>query len=220
MLGETTNRSYLSVGFGRIRKRAKKGDEKAVERTLKDGEKTYAIEYKFISGKLMGVSFRDDPQYGKSWTLFIEDGENYAVQFSENSRYGSELLKILPNLHKGEVYKITPYDFTDDVTLKRKIGLSIKDSNDTRIDSYYQKFTETEKGWNVENLHGYPEFNGDSKDRDELKIYFIQVTKFLREKTLVFLEDKFPSSEIVTAESITEDFDGVPEQPGEDDLPF
>jgi hypothetical protein len=217
-LGESTKRNYLTIGYGRIRKKCGSSDPKAIERKTKKGDTIYAIEYNFIDGTLENIIFKDDPEYGKSWTLQITDGEvHYAVQIPEASRYATDLLKKVPNLHKGLIYKFTPYDFEDLNAKKRRIGLSIKTPNDKKIDSYYQKFTEKD-GKNIcENLHGFPEFKGNSKDSDELKIYFMQVIKFLRTKALEYISTEFLNQSIV---------DDIPPEepevtaPDDGDLPF
>jgi len=103
MKQESSNREWHSVGFGKIRRKARADDPKAVERILNNGEKTYAIEYNCIGGILDGIRFKDDERYGKSWTLFVNDGdEQYAIQVSENTRYASDLMKRIPNLVRGE----------------------------------------------------------------------------------------------------------------------
>ena len=217
-LGEKTKRIYLSVGFGTLRQKADKDNPKATERTLQSGEKTYAIEYMYVSGILDNIVFKDDPKYGKQWTVFVDDGEeHYAIRIKEDSRYASDLLKRVPNMYKGEHYRFTPYDF--ETNGKRRVGLSIKNQADERIESYYQKFHDEGEGkFRVENLHGYPAFEGDAKDKEELKIYFIQVAKFLRTEALKHLEGDF-GIHVPTEINEPEIPDEIPIGE-EDDLPF
>lgn len=186
-LHEASNIQYLSIGYGRIRRRCDKDDPKAVERKSKDGTPSYAIEYKDIDGMLVDITFRDDPEYGKSWTIHVEDsGQVYAIQVSEQSRTGSDLLKKIPNLRRGQFYKFKPYDH--EKNRKRKTGISIECGGE-KVQSYYQKFTGSETdGWSVENINGFPEYTGDWGDEDEVKIYFTRVTKFLRVRALEFLK--------------------------------
>jgi hypothetical protein len=214
-LQEVSHKQYLSVGFGRIRKKCNPDDPKAIERMTQKGEKTYAIEYKSIEGVLEDITFRDDPQYGKSWSIHIRDIDQvFCVQIPEQSRYATDLLKKIPNLHRGMKYKFTPYDY--EKNRKRKVGLAI-DSTTGKIESFYQKFTGNEaEGWKVENLHEYPTYDGDPKDEDELKIYFTRTTKFLRIKAFAYLESHeftvIPTEEIspeVEKEKESDD-DGLP----------
>ena len=189
-LGETTNRIYLSVGFGRLRKKAEKGDVGAIERTSKDGTKLYAVEYKYVTGNLENVLFRDDEKYGKSWILQMKDGdEHYGIQFSENSRYASDLLKRIPNMHRNQQYTIMPYDFEADG--KRKVGLSIKNMAGEKVESYYEKFTKTPEGGTWEYLYGFPAFPKGEKNKDRIKIYFMELMIFLRERALKHIGENF-----------------------------
>lgn len=207
----TVSHIYVNIAFGRIRMKASKDDPKAVERKNKSGESSWGIEYQSISGVLDDVKFRTHEEYGNSWNVFIKDGtDNYCLQISEDSRFGVDFLKKLPNLHRGEPYKFTPYDYEKDK--KRKIGLSIVDGGNNKVQSFYEKFTEKGDKWEVELLHGFPTFTGNSKDKDDLKIYFTQVAKFLRTQAQEFLKSKFSIIEEPKAETT--------EAGPESDLPF
>jgi hypothetical protein len=230
MLGETTNRQYLNVGYGRIRQKCDKENPKAVEHTTQKGDKNYAIEYAFLLGILDGISYRQSQDYGNSWNIDISDGkDHYRLQIPEQSRECGDLLKRIPNLQKGLVYKFTPFDFKKDG--KSKKGLSIKDVGDKPTESYYQKYTKIgEDKWNVENIHEFPGpgFDVEAADSDDWKVYFIIVNKFLREKTLAFLRtwdsNVPPETAEVKAEPETHEDAGIPfdEVPPSDmnDLPF
>jgi hypothetical protein len=216
-LTESTKKTYLSIAIGKIRKKSDDKDDKAVMRELKDKSKVYERVYQNISGKLDSIVMREHEEYGKSWVLTIVDGDDtFAVQVSEDSRYGNDLLKKIPNLHKGSIYKFTPYDFERNG--KHKVGLAIEDRSGKKIESYYQKFTgNDQEGWKVENLNGFPEFTGDKNDKDDLKIYFTTVTKFLRLNAQKALQLSFlePAPPVETPP--------VDEQapfPKDDDLPF
>jgi len=187
MLGETTNRIYLSIGYGRIRHKCSKDNPKAVERETKSGDKTYAIEHTFVSGTLESVYYKEHHEYGNSWNILLSDGETkYCLQISEKSRDAVEFLKRLPNLSINQFYRFTPYDFKDGE--KRRRGLSIKDKADQSINSYYQSFEQDGEKTVVKNLHNFPEPESPPKDSDDWKVYFIKVGKFLREKSLEHLK--------------------------------
>jgi len=216
-LGQTSGLMYLSIGFGRIRRTANEGTEGAVERALKSGKKTYAIEYNYVSGTLVDIKFKDDTEYGKSWTLIIKDGDkDYGVQISEESRYASDLLKCMPNLHKNQYYKFTPYDFENNG--KRKKGLSIKNEHAERVENYYQDFNQVDGKWDIKNKYGFPVYEGDSKDTDELKIYFMRATKFLREKALEHVATHFGDGN--NDPLLNQDNSEPGKDQPEDDLPF
>lgn len=212
-LGESSSTLFLNVGYGRLRKKCKAETPGAVERKTKDGESTWALEYRYVEGILDSVFPREHEEFGRSWVVRILDGkESYSIQISEDSRYANDFLKRLPNLRKNQVIKIMPYDFTDDKG-KRKVGLKITGPGEERIENYYQEFIQEGDKFSVINKHGYPEYGGDRKDKDELKIYFIKVTKFLREQSIHFIENQFQE----ISDTQREEFQ---EGPPEDDLPF
>jgi len=225
MREKQSNRIYMNIAFGRVREKCSKDHAEAVERTTKGGDKTYAIEYKNTGGVLDEVVFRDDEKYGKQWILHLNDvGEWYALQLKEDSRFGVEFLKKLPNMRKGEYYVFTPYDFEKGGD--RKVGLKIATRENKRVENYYEKYTDLGDGkWKVEQLHGYPRYvkadgtDGDWKDRDELKIYFMRSGKFLREKAFAFIQSP---AFLGTAKPV-EAPEAEIERPSpvlEDDLPF
>lgn len=211
-LTERTNRIYLSIGFGKLRMKCSPDNPKAIKRETDKGT-TYAIEYTSISGTLDAIIFRDDPNYGRSWLLQITDKEQYQVQVSEESRYASDLLERIPNLVIGEIYKFTPYDFEDVLNKKRRVGLSIKTLSDEKVENYYKIYNEDKKEWIYK--HGYPTYDGDWKDKDEMKIYFMRVLKFLRTEARC-LADK------PTTKQVKDDLPDEPANPENivDDLPF
>ena len=211
-LNKGANRTWLNVGFGKIRQKAKAGDPDVVERTLQDGTKSYAIEYQSLDGKLDTIYMKTHHEYGNSWMVIISDGEvSYGLQITENSRYGADLLRRIPNLKKGEIYKFSPYAFIPQGETDEKVGLSIKTVGDEKVQSYFQTFEQGPDGKiKVTNINGFPTYAGERNDKDALKIYFIGVTKFLR---------AFAQSYLKSAQ-----FEAPPEHPVatevESDLPF
>jgi len=189
MLGESENRTYLNIAFGKLQMRSSEGDPKAKKRETKIGKIIWERAYNYVEGQLEKIFMREHEEYGVSWILHIKDGDDrYSVQVQEASRFGDQLLQKIPNLQYGEVYKFTPYDFEQDGV--RKCGLSIKKGED-RVESYYHKFTPVEGGkTRVELLHGYPEYKGDWGDGDEVEYHFKKVRKFMRKHALEALEGK------------------------------
>ncbi len=189
MLGESEERTYLNVSYGKLRQRAKEGQEKAKSRTLEDGTVIWEKVYNFLEGIIDKIFMKTHEEYGNSWLILMSDGEEkFSIQVSENSRYGDDLLKKIPNLNYGRGYKITPYDFEADG--KRKCGISIKTlQSDLSVISYYHTFGKNPDGSaSVTATNGFLEYDGNWKDKDEVKIYFMRVRKFLREKSLEYLE--------------------------------
>lgn len=223
---QSIQRIFMAISYGKIREKATAETPNAIARELKDKSKVYELVYDSISGILEDVVFVDDPKYGKQWKLRIKDGsEHYQVQVLEDSRYGLDLLKKLPNLRKGGIYRFKPYDFTRNN--KRKAGIAITDQTDQKIESFFQKFTGSDaEGWTVEDLHGFPPFTGNARDKDDLKVYFIQVAKFLRTKALEHINSNFLAGAPAIPATVLDDTSHtVPDTnefppPGDDDLPF
>jgi hypothetical protein len=224
MLGENEIRQYLNVSIGKLRQRVKEGDSKAKARTIEDtGEVIYERIFSYIEAKLEKIFMRTHKEYGNSWVLHMRDGDSkYSVQFSENSRYGDDLLKKIPFLHYGKVYKITPFDFEPEGA-KRKTGLSIKEGENI-INSFYHSFTKLSDGkYNVTLLHGHPIYEGPKNDKEEVKIYYMRVRKFLRDRATEYLgnitsEDNGPATP-EEATPMTGAADGS-DAGVQDDLPF
>lgn len=184
-LQEPSNRVWLKVGFGKIRKTTKPKDPKAVERKTKDGESTWAVEYNSLTGILEGIQFKDHPEYGRQWAVLVRDGEEqFGLAIKEDGAYGRSLLRMIPNLRAGDIYTFTPYDFVPPNETENKTGLSVKDIMGNKVKSYYQTFQEKNGKTVVENINGFPNYDGDWKDKDEVQIYFTRVNKFLRQAAL------------------------------------
>lgn len=186
------DRTYLRIRYGRIVKPVPPGTEGAKMRKTNSGEVIYELTWESLSGILDNVTFRDDQRFGKSWNVFVrDDGRLFVLEIQEDSRYGTDFLKKLPNLHRGRFYTFKPFDFEKDN--KRRVGISITDEIDQRVESYYQKFKKVDDGWVVENINDYPTYDGNPRDAEDLKMYFIRVTKFLRARALEYLNNKFNS---------------------------
>jgi len=188
-LNQSVKRIYLSIGYGKLRIKCEPTTPGAVRRENEKGT-FYAIEYSSIDGILEGISFKEDPEFGNEWRIAVRDGsDNFVIQVKENSQYCRDLLKKLPNLRKGNIYKFTPYDFEDVKANKRRMGLSIKDDADAKIGSYYQRYSEGKEY--PDNINGFPDYTCKWTDKDEVKIYGLRVTSFLRKESLAFLSGEF-----------------------------
>jgi hypothetical protein len=206
-LQETSNKTYLRISGGRVCRSVKEGTEGAQRRETKKGDVIWELVWESLSGVLDSIAFRDDPKYGKSWNLTILDlTDTFVLQVNEDSRYGVDLLKKIPNLHHGVQYTFKPWAFEKDG--KPKSGLAITDSNGVKVENFYQTFTEKQDGgWDIKNRKEFPEFKGDPKDRDDLKIYFVVLAKYLRGEALRHIQSKFQEPV-------------APEPVASDDLPF
>lgn len=219
-LGSNTGspKIYLSVGFGKIRQKSLENKQKvdsntpgAVKRETQSGAESWALEHDYITGKIENIFYKEDAQYGNSFEVVISDGiDKYQLSFTEDSRFWFDFMKKLPNIDLSQNVKITAYDFVNKEG-KKVAGISVE-QNGTKILSFYEK----KNGEKWELLHGFPTSDGiNFKDKDELKIYFIKVKKFLREEFSRLFSDKFKKTE--NAHPATEE--NISSEPT-DDLPF
>lgn len=212
-------RIFLTVGFGKIRQKSLENKQKvdantpnAVKRLKKDNTESWALEHDFVSGTIENIFYKEDQQYGNSFEVVICDmGALYQLSLQEESRFWIDFMKKLPNVDLSKDIKITAYDFTDREG-KHRAGISLL-QNEQKIQSYYE--TKSQSGtWTI--LHGFPASEGvNFKDKDELKVYFIQVKKFLRNEFNRLFSGKFQKHE---EKSDTND-EYTPSVP-DDDLPF
>jgi hypothetical protein len=197
-LNEGSNRIYVNFSYGMVRKKCDPSHPKAVPRELKDRTVIHEQVWRSLTGILEDVLFKTHDEYGNSWNINLkDDNEEFSAQVQENSRYGADFLRKLPNLRHGQIYTFLPYDFEHNG--KRNVGLSITDQEGNKIPSYYQEFSE-DKNVPPKNLHGFPTYDGDWSDKDETKIYFTRVTKFLRLEAQKYLEKDFRTAPPVSIE--------------------
>jgi len=175
---------YLSIlgSTGDIRMTVDEGTEgaKLREYETSDGKKgsKWELIYKSISGKIIGIEFFDG-EFGMNMVLTFdfEDGNDpVKLSLGTASNYGEDVMKKLPNIKLDEHVVFNPYAFTGDDG-KQKKGVSIT-QGDEKVLSYYW---DPEKKKSVNNI---PEPDGDTKkySKDDWKMYFMKVRKFLIEE--------------------------------------
>jgi len=186
MLGANNHESriYLSVGFGKLRQksvgreRVTSATPNAVKRLTQQNAETWALEYDYVEGVIENIFFKPDEQYGHSFEVVIVDVlDSYQVSFTEDSRTWFDLAKKLPNIVLTDRVKITPYDFDDKQTGKKRSGVSVVQFGEKVVSAYEVK----NAGGQWACLHGFPESTDvDWKDKDDIKLYMIKVKKFIR----------------------------------------
>jgi len=213
-LHESNGYDYYRISDGKIRKKTEKEDPKAIKRVIeKTGDVLYERVYNAFTGKILSLWMSSHNEFGNTWNLLCEAADKqYVLQVNEDSRYSNELLKKIPNIKFGETYKITPYQIEEKG--KKNIGLSLKDKDEQRVDDFYHDFKQDKSGkFTATAKYGFPEFKGDPKDKEDYKIYFIEVKKFLRNATNKWLE----KNKIEVKPEIDEP---IIETGTDDDLPF
>lgn len=223
-LQERENITYLRASMGKLRKKTTKEDPKAVEWEDKDKNKHYDLVYAHLTGALVGVSHRDG-DYGHQWTFKVKAGDMvYAVQLTENSKFGFDFLKKLPNLTQGKRYKFTPWEVERDGVNKGGIAI-VRIEDEQKIEPFFQKFEGSEtEGWTITNINDFPDTPKPSKkmSKDDWKIYFIQVAMFLREHAQRFLQTEWIKNAVAPSEAKKQSVASEPEssEPGTMEPPY
>lgn len=177
-LGTTENKIYLGIGYGRLRKKASAPGDGIVERFTKDGEKTYAYEYKYIEGIITGIYYKESKEYGNSFEVTIKDDKVYNISFKENSRYCQDFLAKLPAIDLTKIVRLTPFEMLGD-NEKLFRGVSVLQDG-VKIQNYFVK----KEGENRTLLHGFPKPATEKLTEKQWKIYCIEMQDFLAQHTI------------------------------------
>lgn len=202
-LGTQEFKKYLKVSQGKIRLEVPEGTEGAGKRKVTNpstGEQKikHELTWTYIVGKITSINLQESMTYGDSWNVEIDDGkETFALQLTANSRQADDLLGRLPNVDFSKEVKISVYPAGKS---KQATGLTIYQGEE-KIPNYFVVYD----GEKFLTKNGYPD-RADNLDKDDYKIYMIQVRKFLKKHTL---ENIIPSLSN-EAETVVEP----------DDLPF
>lgn len=250
MLGSNTGtpKIYLTVGFGKIRQKSLENKTKvdantpgAVKRLTKAGAESWAMEYDFIGGIIEGIFYKEDKEYGNSFEVTLSDGPDvYQLSFSEDSLFWTAFMERLPNIVLDRPIVIHVYDF-EDKDRKRRAGLNVEQDNNANttkkekkssevvynVNSAYREWVGVAPNGSMVFKNGFPSSKGvNFEDKEDQKIYFLQVKKFLRDqfKKMVFNKPAQSSSASSSSPGAAYDipsdnFVGA-EGDGSDDLPF
>lgn len=129
------NKNYLQLDFSsgdffKYSAEERDGYEKHVS---SKGNVSYRKWYKYgVSGVLNSVSIYDG-KFGQQISMTLQEGDEIyyvpvelADQRGNVSTYAESLIKLLPNIDKGEQVTVRGYNFTPEGENYAKIGISIK----------------------------------------------------------------------------------------------
>jgi len=177
-LGQSENRTYLQISYGKLRRKSNSEDSEAVERENRQGDLVWERVYNFVEGQITNIYYKENDEYGNSFDVTIDDGKDkFSVVFKENSRYCQDFLSKLPNVELQNWVKITPYDFVPKDSDKNRQGITLWQNN-IKLLNYFVVKEDDKYTYNYE----YPGSDG-KMGKDEFQIYLIKVKKFLREFT-------------------------------------
>lgn len=194
------NNLYYTVIKGTFRTRVDEFAEGAVRREYETKDGAMAFKYERILSSLIGyieeVQFYDS-EFGMQCYITLdrnEKGQKPIIQLSMDGREADNFLKKLPNIDLNREVCLRPFNFKgregDEV---RGLDVSQEDENGKFKAKVSNYFWDEEK---EETIHGYPRPDGNTDDfsKDDWKIYFLQVRKFLINYTHANVEEKIAKS--------------------------
>jgi len=219
-----SGKKYLTaLSDGKFHQSVPDGTPNAIVREYADrqGTKHSKTELVFgaVKGMITGIAFKDG-EYGKS--IQISLGDKGVISLSTTSSFGEDFMKKLPNIDLEQPVRLVPYSFSADDKNRKGITVYQGDSLNEKIGNYYWD-TETNKSTN-----GMPKPNGDTAkfDKEDWKIYFLNVRKFLVTETQKYVNKVFGESSITTVEeevpdsSILDNFSEDPNDIPDGTMPF
>lgn len=178
------------ISDGSIRVKVNENTPDAVQREYETpkGEKgvKWELVYQSLSGLINSLEIKET-DYGQMLNLEV-DGVVLSLQ--TDSSYAQDLMKKLPNIDMKQPVELSPYSFTGDNNRNMR-GITVM-QNGLKIQSYF---------WDSENnqpLHGLPTVSKEESQgygKDDWKVFFIGVKKFLVKFTLDNVVPKIPSKE-------------------------
>jgi len=169
------NRTFLYVISGNIRQRVEEGTKGSVRRDFetsagKKGTK-FELVFKNWTGRIKDLVVKGT-DFGEQLSVVFEDA---TLQLNCDSRYFVDLIKKLRGLDINQPVTVSPYDFESNG--KRRMGMSVV-QHYKKVGSYYDRLKD-DNTWETINGFPVPEGGGRYLNKDDWKIYFLTVKKFL-----------------------------------------
>jgi hypothetical protein len=217
-VGTTERKTYLHIGLGKLRQKVTEGVKDAQSRVNKENKTVWELVYDWIEGTIVSIYHKESEDFGNSFEVTLFDGhDKFQVSFAEDSNFFSDFFSKLPNIDLSKPVKIAPYDFEDKQAQKRRKGVTVMQEG-AKIENYF--VSRGEGGF--EYCNGFPQPENPKKmDKEDWKIYFIKVKKFLRQYTKDSIIPKLQNAILNEAANTA----NVPDEPEvnveeNDDLPF
>lgn len=176
---DTNRKTFVSIKNGSLCVKTDETNPEARAREYTNpqtGEKgvAYELVYDNLRGNINSIEVKDG-KFGKQLIIGIDDT---ALALGIEGRYAIDIMKKLPNVNLEEEINIVPYSFTGD-NGKKQQGVTIY-QDEKKIPDF---FSSKDKNGKVKLLNGMPEPEKEYKDmsKDDWKIYFINVRKFLED---------------------------------------
>lgn len=221
---EKSNLLYLTIAQGEMVQKSTKDNPRAEQRTYtvkENGEevekKRWEIKHRNLTGFIKSLNLRKG-KFGEDLEVQITDGEDTAqLSFSADSDYFSDFVKRLKNVDLTKQVILRPYDIPNKDPNKRSTrGISIEQDGE-KIKSY---FWDPVKKKPINGIPVVSEEERGNYDKDDWKIHFMQVRKFLK-KQLADITEEIPTRPVVQKDTTRVADEPVAEgYDDEDDVPF
>lgn len=173
-------RRFLHISYGKFRERAGENESGAEVRINKDNKSIWEFVFDFVEGQITGIFYKEDDKFGNSFEVVLDDKiDKFQISFKEGDSFFNDFFSKLPNVNLDKWVKLVPYDFEDKNTGKKKRGLVIWQEQN-KIESKFTSYDKETKKFTY--YEGFPEPE-KKMDKEDWKIYFIKVVKFLRNYT-------------------------------------
>ncbi len=173
-------RRFLHISYGKFRERAGENESGAEVRINKDNKSIWEFVFDFVEGQITGIFYKEDDKFGNNFEVVLDDKiDKFQISFKEGDSFFNDFFSKLPNVNLDKWVKLVPYDFEDKNTGKKKRGLVIWQEQN-KIESKFTSYDKETKKFTY--YEGFPEPE-KKMDKEDWKIYFIKVVKFLRNYT-------------------------------------
>jgi len=168
------NRMCLNITQGKLRQASTEGTPGAVKRewTAPDGSSgvKWEMVYESMTGRVTNMYLKDT-DFGIFLVVAFDGGESLSLH--TDHRYFTDFVKKAAGADFTMPMTIKPYDFEDN-NKKRITGMTIMQDGEKLEDYFYDFKTKVQK-------HDFPKPEGETKSysKDDWKIYFLTVKKFL-----------------------------------------
>lgn len=175
---QKTEGLYYTIIDGTFRRRVAEGTPGATRREYEASDGTKGVKHEMVIDNLEGIiedMVITEGDYGRQLSITLDanaDGVNPKLQFGVETTYGEDVLKKLPGVDFSKPVKFRPYAFTEQTTGREVRGVEMK-QGDTKLTNF---FWDSEA---KEAKNGAPVFDGDKDSKDDWKVHFLQVRKFL-----------------------------------------
>ena len=170
-----TNITYWNLFNGGLARKSHEGEEKAVKRTNKNNVVVWEVYVPGVAGVIFDVNTHDS-EFGKQLIVKLKKGDwTHQVTIPQQSKYFGSFLEKLPNINLNQEIEMRPFNYEDEKSGKKRIGISINQLGE-KIGSFYHDWNNNVCTYK----NGYPPFPKDwnnLKERDQ-KNYFYDVDEF------------------------------------------